>query len=100
MRPIGTLEDLVHAIANSLTLISSQSQHLLGRQPTHIQDREELRIICDEAQRAARLLCLVRNGLIRRGLGSRRGCDPELEDGPLAIARSGPGDGSDGKPRS
>jgi hypothetical protein len=100
MRSIRTLEDLVHAVANSLTLISSQAQYLLSRQATHIRDREELQIICEEAQRAASLLCLVRNSLVRNGLGRRLGRDPEVDGGPLTLAHNGPGDGSDGKRRS
>ena len=52
-----TAEDLRHAITNCLGLISSHAQYLLSKEPgTH---GEELRVICDQADRAAVLLALL-----------------------------------------
>jgi hypothetical protein len=65
MQPIRTLEDLIHAVTNSLGLISSHSQYVLD-QPAAMGTRtEDLEIICDEAQRAAKLLRLVPRGLAK-----------------------------------
>lgn len=63
MHPIRTLEDLIHAVTNSLSLISSHSQYLLGKSMPVGAATEELQIIYDEAELAARLLTLVPQGL-------------------------------------
>lgn len=65
MHPIRTLEDLLHAVANSLSIISSYSQYLLGKRAATGSGTEELQIIYDEAEQAARLLSLVPQGLAR-----------------------------------
>ena len=65
MQSIQTLEQLIHTVTNSLSLISSHSQYLLGKHDPSGPASEDLAIICDEAERAARLL-----GLVPRGLAS------------------------------
>lgn len=65
MHPIRTLENLIHAVTNSLSLISSHSQYLLGKRAAIGPGTEELQVIYDEAERAARLLSLVPQGLAR-----------------------------------
>jgi len=65
MQSIRTLEELIHAVTNSLGLISSHSQYLLEQRAATRPGTEDLEIICDEAQRAARLLSLVPRGLAR-----------------------------------
>lgn len=59
MQSIRTLEDLIHAVTNSLSLISSHSQYLLAKRAVPGPASEDLGIICDEVERAARLLGLV-----------------------------------------
>jgi hypothetical protein len=63
VRPIRTLEDVIHAAINSLCLISSYSQYLLGKLPGGTIETEDLQIICEEAEGAANLLSLVPQGL-------------------------------------
>ena len=65
MQQIRTLEDLIHAVTNSLSLISSYSQYLLGKREAAGPGSEDLEIIYDEAERAARLLSIVPQGLAR-----------------------------------
>jgi hypothetical protein len=65
VRTIRTLEDVLHAATNSLSLISSHSQYLLGKPQGETPGTEELRIIYEEAERAATLLSLVPQGLAR-----------------------------------
>ena len=65
MQQIRTLEDLIHAAMNSLSLISSHAQYLLGRRDRAAPGAEDLQVICDEAERAARLLGLVPQGLAK-----------------------------------
>jgi hypothetical protein len=63
---IHTLEDVIHAVMNSLCLISSQSQYLLGKHDEAANGKaSELEVIWDEAVRAAQLLNLVPEGLAR-----------------------------------
>jgi hypothetical protein len=57
------LEDLIHAVTNSLSLISSHSQYLLGKQSADAKGTEELQVIYEEAERAASLLLLVPLGV-------------------------------------
>jgi hypothetical protein len=63
VRPFETLKDVLHAATNSLTLISSHSQYLLGKLPRDAPGVAELQIIYEEAERAASLLSLVPQGL-------------------------------------
>lgn len=65
MPSIRTLEDLIHVVTNSLGLISSHSQYLLDQREATGPGAEDLEIICDEAQRAAKLLGLVPRGLAK-----------------------------------
>jgi hypothetical protein len=65
VRPVETLEDVLHAATNSLTLISSHSQYLLGKLEREAPGMAELQIIYEEAERAASLLSLVPQGLAR-----------------------------------
>jgi hypothetical protein len=73
VRRVETLEDVLHAATNSLTLISSHAQYLLGKLPRQAPGVEELQIIYEEAERAASLLSLVPHGLAQspvQGLAS------------------------------
>jgi len=65
VRQIRTLEDVLHAATNALTLISSHSQYLLGKLPPETLGMGELKIIYQEAERAASLLGLVPQGLAK-----------------------------------
>ena len=68
MQSIRTLEDLIHAVTNSLSLISSHSQYLLAKHAVPGPASEDLGIICDEVERAARLLSLVPRELARANI--------------------------------
>ncbi len=65
MQPVRTLEDLLHDVTNSLSLISSHAQYLLARHEATAQGAEQLQVVYDEAERAAALLRLVPQGLAR-----------------------------------
>jgi hypothetical protein len=65
--PFQTLEDLVHAVTNMLSIIAMRSQHLLGQTVPAHEAEEELQAIHDEARRAADLLRRI----------------PELSRGPI-----------------
>ena len=65
MQPIRTLAELIHAVRNSLTLISSHAQYLVGKRPADAAEGEELRVIHEEAERAACLLSMVPQNLAR-----------------------------------
>ncbi|MDD5309187.1 MAG: hypothetical protein PHU25_17885 [Deltaproteobacteria bacterium] len=92
MRPIRTLEDINHAVTNSLSLISSHSQYLLGKQEEGTPGKDELQIIYEEAERAASLLSLVPQGLARIPIQ-----DPPPADLRAGGRRAGAGDASHGK---
>ena len=81
MRPVRTLEEVIHDVTNALSLISSQSQYLLGKTA----DSEELQIIYEEAERAAGLLGLVPQGLARSPLHEPTAAEPQ----PGAKAEAG-----------
>jgi len=86
MQPIRTLEDLIHAVTNSLGLISSHSQYVLD-QPAAMGTRtEDLEIICDEAQRAAKLLSLVPRGLAQTPIQETTDASP-CEDPGARVPR-------------
>ena len=63
MGPLRTLEDLIHAVTNSLCLISSHAQYQLGKSTPASVGNDEFRVIYEEAERAARLLSLVPRNL-------------------------------------
>jgi phosphoribosylcarboxyaminoimidazole (NCAIR) mutase len=65
MHPIRTLEDLIHAVTNSLSIISSHSQYLLEKSESAGLEAKELRVIYDSADRAARLLGQVPESLTK-----------------------------------
>jgi hypothetical protein len=64
MYTIRTIEDLLHAITNGMTLISSHAQYLLGKHSRN-EYTDELNIIRDEAERVAKLLNLVPHNLAK-----------------------------------
>jgi hypothetical protein len=68
MQPIRTLEDLIHAVTNSLSRISIHSQYLLAKRAVPEPASEDLGIICDEVERAAGLLRLVPRELARANI--------------------------------
>ena len=79
MRQVRTLEDVIHAATNALTLISSHSQYLLGKLPREARGMAELQIIYEEAERAARLLSLVPQGLAQSPVQEPASPEPEPE---------------------
>ncbi len=86
MRRVETLEDVLHAATNSLTLISSHSQYLLGKLAQEAPGMAELQIIYEEAERAAILLSLVPHGLAQSPVQEPDGLDLlEPGDEPLEI---------------
>lgn len=105
MRPIRTLEDLIHSVTNSLTLISSHSQYLLGKRPAGAAGAAELQVIYEEAELAASLLGLVPRGLARLPVqdtppGTTMGGQPPESLDPLAVEQPrGAGGPSHGKRR-
>lgn len=83
MRPIHTLEEVIHDVTNALSLISSHSQYLLSR----VEDKEALQIIYEEAERAASLLGLVPQGLARSPLHEPAlGEPPQAQQAPQRAA--------------
>lgn len=94
MRPIRTLEDVIHAVTNSLSLISSHSQYLLGKLEGRTPEKDELEIIYEEAERAASLLSLVPQGLARIAIQ-----DQTTADSRPHARRAGAGDVNHGKGR-
>ena len=92
MRPIRTLEDVIHAATNSLSLISSHSQYLLGKLDGRASEKDELRIIYEEAELAASLLGLVPQGLAQSAIQ-----EPTTGDSRLFARGAGAGDVSHGK---
>lgn len=86
MRRVETLEDVLHAATNSLTLISSHSQYLLGKLAREAPGMAELQIIYEEAERAAILLSLVPHGLAQSPVQEPDLHGPrELDDEPQEI---------------
>ena len=86
MRRFETLEDVLHAATNSLTLISSHSQYLLGKLAREAPGMAELQIIYEEAERAAILLSLVPHGLAQSPVQEPAGLETlDLGDEPLEI---------------
>jgi nitrogen-specific signal transduction histidine kinase len=65
VHPIRTIEDLIHTVTNSLSLISSHAQYLQGKREGDAAALEDLQVICDEAERAAGLLGLVPQSVAR-----------------------------------
>ena len=86
MRSAETLEDVIHAATNSLTLISSHAQYLLGKLPRETRGMAELQIIYEEAERAASLLSLVPQGLAQSPVRQQATLESVggLRDGGLA----------------
>lgn len=94
MPPIRTLEDVIHTATNSLSLISSHSQYLLGKQEKGAPGKAELQIIYEEAERAASLLGLVPEGLSRISIQ-----DSATTGSQTRTGRAGDGDVRHGKGR-
>lgn len=94
MRPLRTLEDVIHTVTNSLSLISSHSQYLGGKLPAGALGEEELQIIREEAERAASLLGLVPQGLARTPIQ-----DSATAESRPATTRGRARDMGDGKGR-
>jgi hypothetical protein len=94
VRPIRTLGDAIHEATNSLSVVSSHSQYLLGKLELGTPGREELEIIYEQAERAASLLGLVPRGLARSPIQ-----DPVTADSRPGTARAGARDARDGKGR-
>jgi hypothetical protein len=92
VRPIRTLEDVIHTATNSLSLISSQSQYLLGKLEGRTPGKDALQIIYEEAERAASLLSLVPQGLARIAIQ-----DPITADSRPHAGCTGAGDVNHGK---
>jgi hypothetical protein len=89
-----TLEDLIHAVTNSLSLISSQSQYLLWKRCADAKGTKELQVIYEEAERAAGLLSLVPRGVARVPIQNAQRL------GPRTVGRSrGAGGAGHGKGR-
>ena len=84
MNPIRTLEDLIHAVTNSLGIISSHSQYLLGKRPAGVKGAEELQVIYEEAERAASLLNLVPRGLAKVPIQDESN-DPQTVERPGGV---------------
>jgi hypothetical protein len=82
VRPIRTLEELIHAVMNSLSLISSHSQYLLGKRPPDAKSAEELQVIYEEAERAASLLSMVPRGAAKVPVQDAQGRDPLMGGRP------------------
>ncbi len=76
MHPIRTLEDLVHAVTNSLGLISSHAQYLLGKADV-ASGKDELAVIYEEAERAAVLLSVLPENLRHTPLPTAAGVSPK-----------------------
>jgi hypothetical protein len=92
VHPIRTLEDVIHAVTNSLSLISSHSQYLLGKLEGGAPGKGQLQIIYEEAERAASLLSLVPQGLARIPIQ-----EPTTADSRPHARRAGAGEVSHGK---
>jgi hypothetical protein len=82
MHPILTLDDLVHALNNSLSVISGHAQHLLTKPAIAGAAREDLMIIHEQAEHAAKLLDLAPRGMGQTRLGA-------ATDGPVAAVPGG-----------
>lgn len=93
MRPIRTLEDLIHAVTNSLSLISSHSQYLLGKWAGDADGAEQLQLIREEAERAARLLSLVPRSRARIPVQGVQRLDPRVVEQPRGAGGAGHGKG-------
>jgi hypothetical protein len=70
MQTILTLEDLIHAMTNSLSVISGHSQHLLTKEAIAGKEREDLVVIREQAERAVNLLELVPRDVVKRRVGA------------------------------
>lgn len=92
MRPLQTLADVIHAVTNSLSLISSHAQHLRSMRQATTAETEELQSICDAAERAAGLLGLVPQELAQLSIqvttAASPGCETRREDSPPPEAAS------------
>jgi hypothetical protein len=56
VHPIRTLDDLIHAVTNAISIVSSHSQYLLEKAEEAGLETKELRVIYESSERAARLL--------------------------------------------
>ena len=63
MRRVSTLEDLVSATMECLTVVSSHAQYLADREDLPADCRKDVEIIVDEAGLIAGCLALVPSGL-------------------------------------
>ena len=82
MQAIRTLADLIHAVTNSLSLISSHSQYMLGKRSLGSEEARGLQVIYEEAERAASLLSLVPRGVARSPIHDSDPPEPRTA-GPL-----------------
>ncbi len=94
MQTIQTLEELIHAAMNSLSLISSHSQYLLNKLGAEDKSKRSLMTIWEEAERTARLISLVPQELANvqvRGMLDDLGAagEPEMprEDAPGRLGK-------------
>jgi CheY-like chemotaxis protein len=83
VHPIHTLEDLIHAVTNSLSIISSHSQYLLEKSEEAGQEAKELRVIYESSGRAAKLLGQIPKSLAETPIQAHR--NPESDDPPVTI---------------
>ncbi|MBI5524892.1 MAG: hypothetical protein HY897_01015 [Deltaproteobacteria bacterium] len=94
MNPIRTLEDLIHEVTNSLGIISSHSQYLLGKRPAGVNYAEELQVIYEETERAANLLNLVPRGLAKVPVqDAHQRLDPKTVERPGGVGGADHGKG-------
>jgi len=98
MRKISTLQDLIHAINNSLCIISSHSQYLQARLDPSAGGARELDIVRSEVDRAAKLLELVPRDMagmsihIKASIGPRKqGAGRTREEHPTGSDAEQPG---------
>jgi hypothetical protein len=96
VRPIRTCGDLIHAVANALSVISSHSQHLLGKRPLDqgaSGEREGLEVIYEEAERACRLLGRLPSGVAKLPVAGAAGMGPRPARAPRGAKGAGHGQG-------
>jgi len=79
---VSTIKDLLHAVRNSLSLISGYAQYLLLKSAPGEAPAAELRIICRETERAVSLIDLVPETFAEQALPTApsnpaRGSDPD-----------------------
>jgi nitrogen-specific signal transduction histidine kinase len=73
---VSTVRELLHAVRNSLSLISGYTQYLLLKTAPGQAPAPELRIICRETERAVSLLNLVPEPFADLALPTAASADP------------------------